>query len=201
VIGDIGGRRRLLHTAAAVATGLGGLAGRAGRAGMGGLAGLGGAALAGLAGRSGPALGANVPDDVAPAAWPTLRLLDGSVLSPDAFEGLAVVLVVWATWCPYCHRHNPRVEALHRAVAGRPMRVLGASLDVDPELVRRHVRERGYTFPITMDADLLRSRFDLRRVTPMTVTFDRRGRILQRIPGEMAEADVMGLARLAETPI
>jgi thioredoxin-related protein len=111
------------------------------------------------------------------------------------------VLVVWATWCPYCHRHNRRVEALHRAVAGRPMRVLGASLDVDPERVRQHVQERGLTFPNTMDADLLRTRFGLARVTPTTVTFDRRGRILQRIPGEMAEADLMALARLADTPI
>jgi thioredoxin-related protein len=78
--------------------------------------------------------------------------------------------------------------------------VLGAALDRDPELVRRHAREHGYTFPITLDAEPLRQRFGLRRVIPTTVTFDRRGRLLQRIPGEMAEDDVRALARLADAP-
>jgi len=155
----------------------------------------------GLGARPGQALGATAPDDLATTGWPALHLLDGSTWSSESWVGLAGVLVVWATWCPYCHRHNPRVEALHRAVAGRPIRVLSASLDADPEQVRRHVRERGYTFPVTMEAELLRIHFGLRRVTPTTVTFDRRGRILQRIPGEMAEADLMALARLADTPI
>jgi hypothetical protein len=78
------------------------------------------------------------------------------------------------------------------------MRVLGVALDRDPALVRRHVRERGYTFPNVVGADALRVRLVSRRVTPTTVTFDRAGRLLQRIPGEMFEEDVLALARLAD---
>jgi thiol-disulfide isomerase/thioredoxin len=133
-------------------------------------------------------------------AWPRIVLLDGSTIEPGDWRGQAIVLVVWATYCPYCRRHNPRIEALHRASAGRPLRVLGAALDHDPALVMRHARERGYTFPITLDAEPLRERFGLRRVIPTTVIFDRRGRLLQRIPGEMAEGDVLALAKLADTP-
>jgi thiol-disulfide isomerase/thioredoxin len=137
-----------------------------------------------------------------PVAWPTIELLDGTVWSPESWRGQAGVLLIWATWCPFCVRHNPHVDALHRAAqaAGRPLRVLAASLDRDPELVRRYVRERGYGFPVTMGAEALRARFELRRVTPTTVTFDRRGRLLQRIPGEMFEDDVMALMALADTP-
>jgi thiol-disulfide isomerase/thioredoxin len=136
----------------------------------------------------------------APVAWPPVRLLDGTLWTPESWQGQAGVLVIWATWCPFCHRHNPNVEALYRAVAGRPLRVLGASLDRDPELVRRHAAERGYTFPMTMAGEALRTHFGLRRVTPTTVTFDRGGRLLQRIPGEMFAEDVLELARLAGTP-
>jgi len=139
-------------------------------------------------------------DDPGPPEWPRLRLLDGSTLEPGAWRGQAIVLVVWATYCPYCRRHNPRIESLHRASAGLPLRVIGAALDRDAELVRRHAREHGFTFPITLDAEPLRERFGLRRVIPTTVTFDRRGRLLQRIPGEMAEDDVRALAKLADTP-
>lgn len=134
----------------------------------------------------------------APVDWPTLRLLDGPTLAPEAWRDRAAVVVFWATWCPFCTRHNPHVEALSRAVAGRPMRVLGASLDRDPDLVRRHVREHGLSFPMTMDAAVLRERLGLvRRVTPTTVVVDRRGRFVQALPGLMSEEDVLDLARWA----
>jgi thiol-disulfide isomerase/thioredoxin len=142
----------------------------------------------------------HAPADDRPFEWPEITLLDGTVWTPESWHGLAGVAVVWATWCAYCHRHNPHVEKLHRAVRGRPVRVLGVALDRDPEAVRRHVRERGYTFPMTVGPESLLARLVPRRVTPTTVSFDRRGRLLQRIPGEMFEDDVLALARLADGP-
>jgi thiol-disulfide isomerase/thioredoxin len=141
-----------------------------------------------------------VAADAEPFAWPPITLLDGTVWTPESWQGLAAVVVVWATWCPFCHRHNPHVDRLFEAVRGRPMRVLGIALDRDPEVVRRHVRERGYAFPMTIGAEPLRARLAPRRVTPTTVAFDRRGRLLQRIPGEMFEDDVLALAKLADGP-
>jgi thiol-disulfide isomerase/thioredoxin len=132
--------------------------------------------------------------------WPEIVLLDGTVWQPESWRDRAAVVVLWATWCPFCHGHNPHVEKLWQAVRGGPMRVLGVSIDRDPDLVRRHVRERGYTFPMTMATDVLRTRLVQRPVTPTTVTFDRRGRLLQRIPGEMLEEDVLALARLSDGP-
>lgn len=161
--------------------------------------------LRGLAGCAGAPLLASTAraqgaGDAAPFEWPEIVLLDGPTWAPETWRDRAAVVVLWATWCPFCHRHNPHVEKLWQAVRGGPMRVLGVSLDRDPERVRRHVRERGYTFPMTMATDALRTRLVQHRVTPTTVTFDRRGRLLQRIPGEMFEEDVLGLARLADGP-
>lgn len=147
-----------------------------------------------------PLVRAQGAGDAASFEWPEIVLLDGTVWRPESWRDRAAVVVLWATWCPFCHGHNPHVEKLWQAVRGGPMRVLGVSLDRDPELVRRHVRERGYTFPMTIATDALRTRLVQRRVTPTTVTFDRRGRLLQRIPGEMFEDDVLALARLADGP-
>ncbi len=159
-----------------------------------------GAALALGASPSRAPAQADAAPDAAAFEWPAITLLDGTVWSPESWSGHAGVVVVWATWCAFCHRHNPHVEKLWQSVKGRPMRVLGVSLDRDAELVRRHVRERGYTFPMTIGAEPLRTRLTPRRVTPTTVTFDRRGRLVQRIPGEMFEEDVLALARLADGP-
>jgi hypothetical protein len=147
-----------------------------------------------------PVLAPAQPGDATAFEWPAVTLLDGTVWTPESWHGQAGVVVVWATWCAFCHRHNPHVEKLWRAVQARPIRVLGVSLDRDPDLVRRHARERGYTFPMTIVAEPLRVRLAPRRVTPTTVTFDRRGVLLQRIPGEMFEEDVLALARLADGP-
>jgi thiol-disulfide isomerase/thioredoxin len=154
--------------------------------------------LAGGVGAAAAPLSASAAEPSTPA-WPALRMLDGTLLEPGAaWRGEAIVLVLWATWCPFCKRHNEHVQALHRAVAGRPLRVLGASLDKDPAQVRRHVQERGYGFPVTLDGALLRERFQLPKTIPVTATFDRLGRLVQRIPGEMFEEDVLALARLAD---
>jgi hypothetical protein len=157
-----------------------------------------GVAVGALSSRSRAQPGAS-PDPNA-FEWPEITLLDGTVWSPESWRGLAAVVVVWATWCPFCHRHNPNVEKLWQSVRTRPMRVLGVSLDRDADAVRRHVRERGYSFPMTLGAEPLRVRLTPRRVTPTTVTFDRRGRLLERIPGEMFEEDVLALARIADGP-
>jgi thiol-disulfide isomerase/thioredoxin len=109
------------------------------------------------------------------------------------------VVVFWATWCAYCERHNAHVDQLHRTLAGRPLRVLGAVIDGDPSSVRRYMTNHGYTFPVTLDAEPLRSRLTTRRSVPMTCVIDANGRLKQAIPGEMFESDVLELARLAST--
>lgn len=153
------------------------------------------------AGAAGLAAGGVAADPAPPtlAQWPSLRLLDGSTLVPSRWQGDAVVLVVWATHCPFCLRHNAHVEKLHRASAGSPLHVVTAALDRDPDAVRAYQRKHGYTFPVTLDAEPLRAALGLRKVIPMTCTFDRGGRLVQRIPGEMFEEDVLELRRLART--
>ncbi len=132
--------------------------------------------------------------------WPAIPLLDGSTLSPSSWQGQAAVVVFWATYCPYCKRHNAHIDRLHRAVQGQPLRVLGVALDTDANAVRRYMTNNGYGFPVALDGGSLRQRLTSRRIIPMTCVLDRQGRLLQAIPGEMFEDDVLGLARVLQRP-
>jgi thiol-disulfide isomerase/thioredoxin len=106
--------------------------------------------------------------------------------------------VFWSTTCPFCRRHNPHVEKLHRAAQGKPLAVLTVARDRDPAMVRRYAEQQGYSFPITLDQGPLRQALSSRNMLPLTVTVDRTGCLLQAIPGEMFEADVLELLGLAD---
>jgi len=132
--------------------------------------------------------------------WPTIALLQGGTLSPASWQGRAAVVVFWATWCPYCLRHNAHVDKLYRATQGQSLRVLGVAMDTDADAVRRYMAAHHYEFPVTLDGGSLRQRLTERRVTPMTCLIDRQGRLVQAIPGEMFEEDVLDLARVLQRP-
>lgn len=129
--------------------------------------------------------------------WPRqVTLLDGRAWQPT--PGHATIVVFWSTTCPFCKRHNPHVEKLHRQLQGRRADVLGVARDRDGEAVRRHMAREGLTFPVTLEYAALADSLSRRNVIPLTVTVDRAGRLRELIPGEMFEEDVLELARLAD---
>jgi peroxiredoxin len=129
--------------------------------------------------------------------WPEVTLLDGQRLSAAGLGAQALIVVFFATDCPYCKRHNSRIEALVQASQGLPLKVLGVAGDRDPALVKRYVQERGLSFPVTLDDAPLRAVLTQRRVIPLTCVLDTQQRLREVIPGEMSEDDVMQLARWA----
>ena len=136
----------------------------------------------------------------APIDWPVISVLDGDKLDPASWRGKPAIVVFWATYCPYCKRHNAHIEKLYRATQGQSLRVLGVALDTDEGAVRGYMAINGYSFPVALDGGVLRQRLTPRRVIPMTCVLDRLGRMVQAIPGEMAEDDVLGFARLSQRP-
>ena len=129
--------------------------------------------------------------------WPPIELLDGNILTPESWRGQSAVVVFWETYCPYCKRHNAHVAKLYRATRGQGLRVLGVALDTDEGAVRRYMASNNFSFPVAMDGGGLRQRVTSRRVIPMTCVLDAQGRVVQSIPGEMAEDDVLELARIS----
>lgn len=129
-------------------------------------------------------------------AWPDVTLLDGKRFGSTEVAGRAAVVVFWTTTCPYCRRHNQRLQKLH-ALGSPGLVVLGVARETDAALVRRHAAQEGYGFPITLANDALAAALSRRRLVPLTVTIGRDARLRQVIPGEMSEDDMLGLARLA----
>jgi len=126
--------------------------------------------------------------------WPRLPLLDGSVWEAASWREQPALVVLWATFCPFCKRHNAHLDKLFAQTRAQGLRMLGVALDTDERLVRQYMAGNAYRFPVAMDGGQLRSRLTTRRVIPMTFALDRQGRLLQAIPGEMFEEDLVDLA-------
>ncbi len=130
----------------------------------------------------------------APIDWSALRLLDEHGDGPAKWTGLPVVVVFWATWCPFCKRHNAHVEKLYQYSQGKPFKVLGVTSENDQEKIKNHVLANQMHFPIAMAPPGFRAQFTSRNVIPLTCLVGADGRLMQAMAGEMSQDDVMSLA-------
>lgn len=126
--------------------------------------------------------------------WSSLQLLGENTDGPAAWAGLPVVVVLWATWCPYCKRHNAHVEKLYQYSLGKSFRVLGVSEESDAGKIGRYMLTNQLHFPVAMGTASFRTQFTTRSVIPLTCLVGADGRLLQVIAGEMQQDDVMSLA-------
>jgi thiol-disulfide isomerase/thioredoxin len=149
-----------------------------------------------LAALAAPAVAA-VAAKAAPIEWTDVTLLDGSVLRADALRGHDVVVEFWASWCPFCARQNPQLQALWNAQRARGLRMLTFSIDRDPAAARAYVADHGYTFPAAMASQQSERWFGGRKGLPMLYVVGAGGRIVFEEAGEMFAEDVAALARFA----
>jgi thiol-disulfide isomerase/thioredoxin len=124
--------------------------------------------------------------------WQDIKLIDGKILSADQLNRETVIVQFWATWCPFCARQNPNIEALHRSAAGR-FRVLTFSIDQLPKTVIDYQRAKGYSFDVAMSPVRGNDIFGKRIGLPEVIVVKPGGTVAIRIPGEMFEEDVREL--------
>ncbi|MBI4498670.1 MAG: redoxin domain-containing protein [Chloroflexi bacterium] len=92
----------------------------------------------------GPRVGKPAPDFV-------LLDLEGRPWQLSALRGKAVVLNIWATWCPPCRAEMPELDALYQKYKDQDVLVLGLNLREDASAVSRFAKILNLTFPILLD--------------------------------------------------
>ncbi len=80
---------------------------------------------------------------VQPYPAPTLqfRTIDGKEIGPKDFAGKVVLVDFWATWCGYCAKSRPEVEAITQRLSGKPFARISISADSSEEPVRRFLTQ------------------------------------------------------------
>ena len=127
-----------------------------------------------------------------------ITLMDGKVLTAADLADKHIVLQIWASWCPYCHRQNLNLIQLARDTKGGNLVVLGVSIDKDPNAAARYVQKHGLNFPVAMITPELDRAIGKRKGIPELYVLDPKGKVLQKDTGEMIDLDVFELDRFGK---
>jgi thiol-disulfide isomerase/thioredoxin len=129
--------------------------------------------------------------------WTDIKLIDGNVLRGADLQKQAVIVQMWASWCPFCMRQNPHIQKLHEAASGRGLQVLTFTIDKSVEVAREYMAKRGYTFPAAMAGSEVEGWFGTRRTLPEVYVVEPSGKVAFREGGEMFPEDIAALTRFA----
>ena len=108
-------------------------------------------------------------------------------------EQTPVLLVFWATWCPYCNAAVPEINALHSGAGGGNLRILALDYKESPDTVDAFIRGKGVRYPVLFDADGAVARMYGVVGIPTYVLIDRGGAIAYR--GNVLPPDIAAKAR------
>ena len=121
----------------------------------------------------------------------TLQTLEGETVSLSDMRGQAVLVNLWATWCPPCRAEMPAMQKMYAEYKEQGFVILAVNMTYQDtqSAVLPFAQEYGLTFPILLDkTGAIGNKYELRSL-PSSFFIDRDG-IIQEvvIGGPMAEA-------------
>lgn len=123
----------------------------------------------------------------------TLDLLEGGQVTLSELRGKAVVINLWASWCPPCRAEMPAIQAVYDRNRDRGLEVLAVNTtfqDSEREAAA-FVQQYGLTFSVPLDLTGIVSRQYQLRALPSTYFVDREGVIRKVvIGGPMSETTI-----------
>lgn len=116
-----------------------------------------------------------------------VRRLDGSTVPLSAFAGRPLVINLWATWCPPCHREMPVLASAQRA---RPeIEFVFVNQGESAEVVARYLAANGLQLSnVVLDPARQTGKTTGSSGYPTTLFYDARGRLRKRHMGELSHA-------------
>lgn len=132
-----------------------------------------------------------------PPDFTLTELSSGAQVSLSDYEGQAVLLFFWATWCPYCDNEIPHLQDIYEAYQAQGLVVLAINEGEAAAEVESYRARRGLTFPILLDAEFEVTRLYAANSIPQHVFIGRSGRIFSIVTGGLGYATLENNVRNA----
>jgi thiol-disulfide isomerase/thioredoxin len=114
------------------------------------------------------------------------EVTDGKTVDSQEFQGKALLVTFFATWCPPCMEEVPTLIKLQEEFAKDGFSVIGLSLDEGgPGVVVRLIRKQGINYPVVMANSGTIRDFGGVYGIPMSFLVNRNGNVVKRYTGDV----------------
>ncbi len=108
-----------------------------------------------------------------------LKTVDGDVVKSADLLGSPVIVHFWATWCPYCKRIHPTLDALYKKHQSKGLKFVAISYNEDDDAEpQKVIDERGLSFKTLVNGDDVAIKKFGVKGTPTTYFFNSDGSLL-----------------------
>ncbi len=84
----------------------------------------------------------------------SLNDINGKQVNLKDFEAnKAVLLVFWATWCPYCVQEIPELKKINSEYKSKGLEIIAVDIKENPALVSNFAKKQGIDYIIVIDTD------------------------------------------------
>lgn len=138
-------------------------------------------------------------DSREPAPKFRAKTLHGELFSNESIRGKVVLLQFWATWCGFCRRDQPAVDAIVRDFESKGLVVLAVNVGESKSKVKAYLQGSPRACRIVATEDTNLAALFAAHAFPLYVLIDRDGKIAgtQRgAGGELALRDLLTRAGL-----
>jgi len=128
---------------------------------------------------------ADVSEENRPAPPWAVTLPDGRTLTSDDLKGKVVLVNFWATWCPYCRKEKPVIDAFWQDYRSKGFEVISISIDDSPEKIAAWMQDKDYAFMAAPTNASVAAAFGNVASVPTSFIVDSDGHIRHRIAGQV----------------
>ncbi len=128
---------------------------------------------------------ADVSEENRPASAWAVTLPDGRALSSDSLRGKVVLVNFWATWCPYCRKEKPAIDAFWQDYRDRGFEVISISIDDPAEKIAAWMQDKNYAFMAAPTNASVTAAFGNVASVPTSFIVDTEGHIRHKIAGQV----------------
>jgi peroxiredoxin len=114
---------------------------------------------------------------------------DGKIVQSSEYEGQAMLVTFFATWCQPCIKEIPVLNELQKKYGDQSFKVVGLSVDIKgPKPVKELIEKEGIEYTILMADRTTANDFGGVIGIPTTFLINKKGHVVKKYPGYISQS-------------
>jgi thiol-disulfide isomerase/thioredoxin len=127
-----------------------------------------------------------------------LTSFSGQTITAEQLAGKYLIIQIWASWCPYCHKQNLNLQKLAPQLSPNKAVIVALSVDRDEFSAKNYAEEHAWTFLTAMMTPEWSATLGKRRGIPELYVVNPQGKVVRKDFGLMVDADLFELKKYGQ---